>query len=734
MGLLLLLLHSFPSSVQCRRNNNKIEVANPAPQAEILQQITDASTGTVTAMEPGKERPAVTCNEIMAKAVVTASQEKDDAVQERDIAMEETSRVLEQISGLQEELKHTQELYQKAAVNIEATKLMTERIVNEVKESTKQEIEAYKEKKQSQMDQIETDAAARIADMEQIVNQTKQHAQDDIAKIKEETQTKLDAMETEYQQKEEAFRTQTLVEIQSIQTQSKQNVTQTQTKYDELQLDMEKLQKETKDVIDQTKEDADRRIFEALEEYNRREVVTMEKAYKMQDDMDRAMETLRKDVNLEITKTHKNAEMQYERVREEAAKEIELIYKDSQNALDKKELEIVTLRDDALVEKKEMQGTIDNLTEQIKMTNITYSTLDEKLSIAQDELNYWKDIGMNPTYTNMTLMYNDASSLMNDTITEASIQLSRSLLKVKETSKQSFDKTKVTCKEFLDKAYLKVETISKEQRAKVQLLYDVHVKTTMDEKIIPFYEKHEKYLKPLLELAREKYQQYVLPQYQQHIAPRLEMLPIQINDMYQKQIKPQLQFRRNQIVDLYHKLDKERYMMQKETFVSICGFVSRQSKHLALFLKAKKEIKNMASFIPQSVITYLDSIHGDDDDDASVSYLVWMTMKSIFFLVAYMTKYHILALVWYLFKVPFRLVWFLCPLRLLFKSFSTKTKVVATKTMPVKKEQMGKENGKTMTNDSGSLASTTNGTANGSSSNGSTTVKDKLKTEYKTVS
>merc|ERR1712071_28016 len=95
MGLFLL---NYPASTNALFNKKNVENDNSknkknelATQVQVERQkfIEDASTGTITELHPGMEKKPVTCNEIMAKAVVEANEQRSEALMDRDLALKE---------------------------------------------------------------------------------------------------------------------------------------------------------------------------------------------------------------------------------------------------------------------------------------------------------------------------------------------------------------------------------------------------------------------------------------------------------------------------------------------------------------------------------------------------------------------------------------------------------------------------------------------------------------------
>jgi hypothetical protein len=72
---------------------------------KLVEDMNDAATGTVTSYQPGREKEPVTCNDIMAKALVVANEEKAAVIEERDSVVKAASLLSDRIDDLEKKLE-----------------------------------------------------------------------------------------------------------------------------------------------------------------------------------------------------------------------------------------------------------------------------------------------------------------------------------------------------------------------------------------------------------------------------------------------------------------------------------------------------------------------------------------------------------------------------------------------------------------------------------------------------
>lgn len=607
------------------------EAANA--EARRLQDLADASTGTVA--YDTKESAPVSCNEIMAKAVVVASEEKEKAFLERNGALAEARRATERANTLAEKLEVALEDAKNATIEYEAVKLMTDRLVDEVKKNS---IEALKkkdeehllaiQKKTDEMQDMERnmhqeidevkaaaaekwdelqkensqkiqatnlDANQRIAQMEDEVKAQKEKAQKDVRTANKEAQEKIQSIIEEYKIKEDKSKQITSTHIQTIQNQATQEINDMKKKVEEVEKAMQALNQSTKEKIDAINIEKDEKIRQALIQAHRREEKAMEKAYQIENDAEKQMEQLRKEVSKEIAETHRAAQGEYDRLKKEVEDEIKKIVADSDKALDEKEKQIMNLVEEKREKEAQLQDIIKSLRAEIDEMKNQSSNLDTKLSSTNDELEYWKEVGMNPVYVNTTLIMKDATTYLN-----------RTSIELKQKANKSFEAAKAKVQE-VSKPHIEKATKS------INQFYDEQIKESVETTVLPLYKQH---IMPLQEKLSKTYEESIIP--------------------------------------LLDQLNQHHKNVQEQIYTKACDAY----KNGAQSIRESLEKKALDS-IPKFFFLLLKRV-----ESSPATYLVF-SLKILAIVNIYLLRYFIVSLVWNIVTMPFRIIWFFCPLRLI---------------------------------------------------------------------
>ena len=710
----LLYSNLFPTAVAKEGNFLSIQKKNKNDKldAQSVQQLADASTGTITTTEPGKDREPTTCNEIMAKAVVVAGQEKTDALQMRDEALAETAKLTDKVEFLNKQVQDSTAEAKKTVIELEAMKLTMERLLSDEKDRSKKalddkdaanevivngiknDMEALKKTLNQQMDEVKLDAKKqvevadeeakkRIAAMEEEMEVAKVEAEKEIEATKNQSQLaiaagdddakkRIAAMEEEMeaakvQAKEEiqATKDQSQKEIESIDVNAKKQIAsmkeemeatkleaekkiettniQTQKKIESMLADFktqkEEIQKEASDNIETIKTDTQKEIkamekqvedvkteMKLLKESNKEEIkrITTEndeklnnviheahkqetevygKMEKHEDEMKKEMDAIKKDAEIVVADTLRTAEAEYKRLTEKSEKDIKRVLDEMEKTVKEKDAELEKNQHEADKKEKEMQSTIHTLNKEWKASNDTSFSLDSKLSNTVKELAYWKEVGSNPVYVNMTLIWDDFS--------------------------------------------FTASRLAKETKIQVQDSLDVVVFET------------EKFMRPYVEQLKEIYDDKCKEFVDKHIVPVVD----KTTEKFNEHISPQLQNLQTLATKNLEKLQAKSEILQGKIFSSLCHKVET---YVGVILHYVEGSATIYEKMPRSIILALENT----EDDASNAVRVGLKITAIF--VIYVMKYVILFFVWYFVKLPFRIFWFFCPLRLLFRKSKTK--------------------------------------------------------------
>ena len=642
---LLLLCHCTPPPVIARLTDDE------------MQSITDASTGTITSMNPfkglGKEklRAAVhaamdgdddeqdlgaSCDEIMAKAVIVTAQEKDQALTERDEALKKVQEVTNELKDVKVQLEMAMsEAKKNDTAGKDEMKLITDQLTLKDQEKIKLEkkIEAkdqecvlaietkqneMKDLKQSlenQMEQVKTDAKERmlsinatatkqIQEMEQLLEATKNQSASEIESIKEQSLKRIESITYE---KEEELLNQSTLRIDQIQKEADDKLVTMTQQLNDVYTAMEELKNSTKAEIDSIKIDADTRVNEAYAEANKRETDAMEKAFQIERDIKRQMEDNQKETNKIIENTYKEAEKEYNKLKKEASDEMNNLVKEIELQMNK-QTELDQLLDESIRERKELQSTIDSMNEQLEAVNLKSSSLESQLSDTKQELDYWKAIGSNPTYFNTTLLLEDIHSFTTRTTAGITSKIrqskSNTILKAEQFIQQRVETMKQLYDEYIQKSFDTTIIPFYEEKV-INVIYMtndkiyenvVHIHKSIDTTIIPFYRNK---VVPVIVLTNGRIHEFIdiiiIPFYNDKVVPVIDLSNKKIQEHVVPVVKPYLLELQSKAVPHMQKVKQEVETKHKE-IVAIMQKLHTEIKITKedIFVKTKTLVESKA--------------------------------------------------------------------------------------------------------------------------------------------
>jgi len=172
------------------------------------QEIQDAAMGTITTLEPGKEKEPVTCDEIMAKAVVNANEAKSTAIVMKESAIELASNEKKRADLLASQIddslakvgiveKEMDDLRLSTVQSVDENKREADAMVEEITKQASDDIEQIKKEMEDlKLSTTQTvDEHKRSADA--MVEQKNAEANDDIKRIEKEMEDlKLSTVQT----------------------------------------------------------------------------------------------------------------------------------------------------------------------------------------------------------------------------------------------------------------------------------------------------------------------------------------------------------------------------------------------------------------------------------------------------------------------------------------------------------------------------------------------------------
>ncbi|GFH56404.1 predicted protein [Chaetoceros tenuissimus] len=573
---------------------------------KIDDQLNADATGTVTALEPGKEPAPITCNEIMAKAVIISTEERDAAIEERNEAQDQIILLKTLQENCQSDLKTALEKAKNATVEVQAVKLMTDRLLNQQSEeyelklstlenSTEVQLQDMQNFTELQRQEYEAQAQVLIQDARDNADMVVKQAKESLMKNAQDMQLHKDSVKKET----EALIGNYTQQLLDMETQYKLTI---QDLYKLHNKTIEDIQTEHQQEIYDLEDASNKRVF----------------------DLEQTLEEQLLNTEALVIDVQKQAEHKIKAVEMECVQQMEEMTNAADAKITQLQKEIEKCHEDAK-DKEAYHNTI--LSGKLKQIEIleeelrdeTTSFTNENTNLKQDledallEVEYWKGIHKQQTYVNTTMILLDSRAFYEEVKLDLSEKFDRGIIAVKAKSEIVWKDVKVAVAPY---------------RAKAYALYEEHGKEIVDTKLLPFY------------------QEQIRPFYIQHIVPLLTLMNVKV-------IVPSI-VKVEQGLEI---LEEKWIVASQEMFVCACKTMEKQAGALKAFLISKDLHSNGANY----AMEFLADI--EKDASSFITFLGYI----VAFVTVYRFKYHILSFIWFLMVLPFRVVWFFFPLRLLMK-------------------------------------------------------------------
>ena len=608
-------------------------------------RVADASTGTVTALEPGTEKEPVTCNEIMAKAVVIASEEKEAAIADRNDALLQATQANHIAQDLKSIIDAALQEAKNATIEYEAMKLMTDRLVEQAKNDAHQDMNESKQqhelllKKMNLQHQLAMDEwNAQTLQVKEaahkLILQTQHNAAQNVAAVQQEMKTLESFTELQIQ----TLQNDTELQIQTIQKESQKEIyraySDAKRTTNEALDRSHQIETDAQDMAEQAMRNADSLISD----------VQRNSKYQVQEVKDQCTATVNQ-ANEHFTKVINDLEVQQQEFASSAAKKEAARVKELTDQCTAQTTQLSTTIDDLEVKHLDLVSTAAKnetaLESNIQtQANVIVSLeqmnthLTRNLNDANQQLRYWMELHDNQGIVNTTLVMIHSRAVKD-----------RSLLVAEKKTKEGYHIMTQHTRAILTQ----VQSCSQPHLEKIHKIYKTHLQETVDSDIIPFYKR---YVVPLQHRAQKEVKEVVAPISAKCQQKKQEMMAI-IKDHSRQQ------------------------------FEHICHLVQVKAAIVNKFLQSDKVQTEVN--VPESLIAVLVGIEEDSTMFVSV------VLKIIAVFVIYKSRYAIFKLVLWLCFLPLRITWYLCPLKLLFQGRKGSTGT-STSTSSSKKKINGNAN------------------------------------------
>ena len=567
-----------------------------APAVE-QQRIVDASTGTITSNDydyaasttkgAGNSNP--NCNELMAQAVVLASEEKELALSDRDTAQAELLACQKELEIAEAGMKEEKEDSLKLKVELEAVRLMTDRLIEEANDEHREKNESLIKDHddaisewEKRMDELEEKRLNGIIDLRETheieVARLQFKAEADLVNVQEEM--------GDLQAKMHSFEIRSKEEMYILKKSHNQTVAELEA--DHL-VQISLLKKEQAKLLNAHEEE-----LQSIRLNHEKTVSAMENQF------EKYMAESKNSHKAQITKLTEQSQADMDEVMTKVTEkmneiELEMAHVKKTAADDLISAEKRAQEENAAL-KSDFQAIREKLTMKLQTLELAIQDSESVLANTKEELKYWKNVGMVATSThfNSTLIKSDVSAYVKHANTEIREWISTH-------STFLYNEVESTGTKYMNMLWVRIKP-----------LYETHMSEVVDRTLIPAYKKH--------------------------------VTPVQI-----KYVRPA-------VVKVMEVTVETRGQVTKIA-------MEKRLQGIAIIESFLNEV-TVQRFVVTKIPLWAQGALKDMAADASVVFDCLSHVLGIY--IVWKLKSRLLRCLVWITLLPFRMVWFFCPLRLFF--------------------------------------------------------------------
>eukprot|EP00581_Thalassiosira_minuscula_P016913 CAMPEP_0183711974 /NCGR_PEP_ID=MMETSP0737-20130205/7280_1 /TAXON_ID=385413 /ORGANISM="Thalassiosira miniscula, Strain CCMP1093" /LENGTH=756 /DNA_ID=CAMNT_0025940547 /DNA_START=80 /DNA_END=2347 /DNA_ORIENTATION=- len=731
ISLSLILLFALPSShhaIDLSRAFGKKgsdDTAAPTPvmtpeeallnAKKLVNDMNDASTGTITSYQPGREKEPVTCNEIMAKSLVVVNEEKAALVAEKDAVVRAATLLTEQIDDLTAKLEKStedvaalertlsviesdhEERLKEINANADADMKEAEKLRNDERAAHEEKLKealAAEEMKlegererhtfelqraREEMEALESATAAKVAKMQQEkfdqlsakdeeLEKKLSEAEEELMRVQEEAASMVDSKEAEVMEKMAEMESGMELAKKELQALTDAHQKDAEARVAKIQSDAAEekanLIESTQKQIDDANADAERQVNDLKAQMAAREEETAATIRKVKLDSMHRIKNLETEYNEDLWKVRDSYDAALDRVDTRLANEKE------GRAADKKEAEAAMeqLRKEWAEDVAALKQAHAELleAEQSRYRELEGETEKEKEVARQKERNLDGDIRL--LRSNSFKLEKEVSSWKENYESRGYCNATM----IKEDSRRFLTNAMDSVSRGFDNGHQQlVRSLSSQwdlaqskgadalDYVKMEVFPEIErVASEAREKTIALYDEH----------LAEAVNQNLVPLYEQHVYPVYNQ---QILPLYKEHVSPVVKTIEEEASILADKSSKELQKVRSRAATLV-----KQSSSSALDVMKEKDMESM---IPEWVVSQL--VHTSEDGEWAVDGL----SKGLLIVTVILCRSLILGLIGYILSW----VWFFCPLRIFVpgsrRAKKTKLNGAKKKVMEVKK-------------------------------------------------
>ncbi len=609
--------------------------------------------------------------------------------------MSNAARAIERADELASLIDNALDEAKNATIEYEAIKLMSERLVSDVKKEYEEKFNAMKqmtdvEKNEltdlflEQQSTMQDDFEREINDMKHELQQEKMNMTSKLHHVQEQAELDIQSIQEkmnllqERTKEDVQFQKDTATkEILKIQKQSKDDLEQLtnetnaliQMTKDEAQATISKVQsemntlmevstaekmklkKEHDTILTKVKNDAAEELSLLRTELLQMITDTEERAARIERQAEYQISDTRKEAETLVHDTRKAAKLEFERLNKEAAEALEKQHEQFNKRYEQLDQEYFEYRRKAVKKESELEADVElKMKSIVEYKKVIEETTDE-LNGMEMEMMYWKSLHDSQTYVNSTLIYTDTIEFMDKSVSYVEEHVNHAVHVVYNEIK-TYSKSMQTS----------IVTVIQPYELKLRDFYVEHLQVIVDDTIMPFYLKH---ILPWMERMEKK-------------ASPMIMSIAKESEVQYSRVESYLTSTYHESCDVLN----IKIGMLKKTLVDGSAIAHGQGNRNG----------HVYYVVTDFIISMLDMV--EEDTEA----FVMMTMKGMAGLSLYMMRYMILSMILWIVVLPFRISWYFCPLRLIVRAVnggsagkSGMTKAVASE-MAADELKNGKKN------------------------------------------
>ena len=516
-----------------------------AEARKLIDNLNDAAMGTV--VQPGREKEPATCDEILAKSLVVAKEEKAAVAAEKDAVvraaallsekiddlnallesakgeiavLEDTlaSQVADHEAKLEEVMADAERVKQEAEDTISAEMEKFKVEMDVLKNATSTTIAKHENENAEIIARMERDVAERIAEAEQQVTTTEEYYKDLLAKAEEGANGKVASIIAKSEQEMAAVMKNTAKKIAEAELDA-------QKKIDRMELDITDLHAAHKQEISNINASHDNEMKDM------KEVMEL-KVQRIHDEMDKAIAKAEKKISAEREKNEKLQD-QLQQMKTEAANAQKSLLSDLEmTRISSIELEKVS-KDMFLyfcIDGHDLNSTRFS-------SNDVFPQFSQTSNIMLvQEVSFWKETHAHQGYCNTTLLLEDSRRLVMNALDSTSRGLDgghKMLMAGLATQLELAQRAGTDVKLYFENDLLPaIEKLVREAMDTAVAMYDNHLAAPVNNNLLPFY--NERIYPVYNERIYPVYNENILPVYMEHVSPAVKTIESEMAVAIQK--------------------------------------------------------------------------------------------------------------------------------------------------------------------------------------------------------